>query len=293
MIFVEKGPAPACLLVPDNVWHKETKSAINHYKHTNQTKNFNFTKYRSPEIKNALKAVFGRKCAYCESDYAKVSDGDVEHFRPKGRVEGKKPETPGYYWLANDWDNLLISCQHCNQSRKNKTVDDQGQVLENDNISRGKLDQFPLRNPRKRVTSTRQRLDKEEPYRLLLNPCVDKPEEHFEYDEKYALIKGISDMGLKSIDVYVLQRRDLVKSRSDKLVILLVYIGMAQKALERYNAEKDPFALEIFKENYNAMSALTNKGSEYSGMCRFFVKRFLEDNGLTRTTAEEIFEKPA
>lgn len=47
------------------------------------------------------------KCCYCEgpidSSYA-----DVEHVRPMAK----------YWWLAYDWDNLLVACKYCNETAK-------------------------------------------------------------------------------------------------------------------------------------------------------------------------------
>ena len=62
-----------------------------------------------------------KKCAYCESKVGPTErKGDVEHYRPKSRtrdVNGKlvkimrngvEVNHPGYYWLAYDWNNLLL-----------------------------------------------------------------------------------------------------------------------------------------------------------------------------------------
>lgn len=82
------------------------------------------------------------KCAYCEGAVLGLQYGDVEHIRPKAEihalpddpakwgkegfwsssVEGRKAEAPvikpGYWWLAYDWSNYLLSCQICNQQWK-------------------------------------------------------------------------------------------------------------------------------------------------------------------------------
>src|SRR5215468_8122036 len=77
-----------------------------------------------------LNRLFRNKCAYCEEKLS-GQPGDVEHFRPKGRVcdatfrqvfidhprWGRNIAHPGYYWLAYDWDNLLPSCADCNRFR--------------------------------------------------------------------------------------------------------------------------------------------------------------------------------
>jgi len=59
----------------------------------------------------ALKDLYNNKCAYCEK---LCYNPEVEHFRPKGRVIGPKPNPHGYYWLCYEWTNLLPSCHDCN-----------------------------------------------------------------------------------------------------------------------------------------------------------------------------------
>jgi hypothetical protein len=130
-------------------WHKtaleETKRAIAHFRNKRRTRtNFKFEAYKQPALKVALYEIFHGKCAYCEVDYAASQPGDVEHFRPKARVrEGNKANRTGYYWLAADWRNLLPSCRDCNCQRRYKFPN--GRV-----VLRGKGDQFPLLNPKKR-----------------------------------------------------------------------------------------------------------------------------------------------
>lgn len=72
--------------------------------------------FSAADVKETLRRDQHGKCAYCEcllnGDY-----GHTEHYRPKG---GYVPEggtaihRPGYYWLAYDWNNLLLSCSRCN-----------------------------------------------------------------------------------------------------------------------------------------------------------------------------------
>lgn len=77
-----------------------------------------------------LLRIFNDKCAYCEVTIVNNQPGDVEHYRPKGRVceeDGKKVvvlrggaeiEHPGYWWLAYSWANLLPACTDCNRRRR-------------------------------------------------------------------------------------------------------------------------------------------------------------------------------
>src|SRR5712691_15858 len=99
----------------------------------------------------SLSGPFHGKCAYCESFIAADQPGDLDHFRPKGKVtnsdhqsimiqdeQGHAMPHPGYYWLAYDWRNLLPSCEDCNRPSTQKTG---GQLI-------GKWDQFPVKGIR-------------------------------------------------------------------------------------------------------------------------------------------------
>jgi hypothetical protein len=107
-----------------------------------------------------------------------VYSGDIEHFRPKGEIEGAMPDSkPGYYWLAADWDNLLLSCRNCNQKLTHTIF---GRA---DRVTMGKMNQFPLAPPGiyVRCHDHPNGIMDEEPCRLLLDPCKDDPEKHLEY----------------------------------------------------------------------------------------------------------------
>lgn len=76
---------------------------------------FAFAAYKAPEVKARLEALFHGKCAYFETVYAASAPVDVEHYRPKGAVEGE-PAHPVYWWLGMVWP--LPSCIDCNRRRK-------------------------------------------------------------------------------------------------------------------------------------------------------------------------------
>lgn len=273
MIFIQRNPIPAFLTVPGNPWDIETQDAILYYANPINNNEFEFKQYRNPQMKNALMDNFP-KCVYCESSYAGVSDGDIEHFRPKGRVLGKTPPIPGYYWLANSWDNLFMSCMHCNQIRKHRLLSD------DEARSRGKLDQFPLRGGNlNRIVSHNGNISAEEPYRLLLNPCIDKPENHLKYDQN-ALIESNTPMGQNSIEVYVLQRPFLVRERQLRLALLFTTIQLTKEILDLYNLSKNNKLRKLLNKQLDALAVFTDGKQPYAGMCRFFVKQFLKENNL-------------
>ena len=113
--------------------------------------------YGGEAVKNALIKAQHGKCCFCERKTGK--DGDVEHFRPKAGCRQTPKGSllrPGYYWLAYDWDNLLLSCSACNQRHKRNL--------------------FPLTNPGKRANSHTHDVALEAP--LFLHPAQQDPEQY-------------------------------------------------------------------------------------------------------------------
>ena len=131
--------------------------------------------YKAPTVRVALEKLFNDKCAYCEWKPTGGSDWDVEHFRPKGNVF-ENEEHPGYYWLAYTWENLYLSCMHCNQNRKDKP-------RWNDDITgetQGKMDQFPIDDEADRAFTPDDDLSTEHTY--LIDPCSENPEDYLGFD---------------------------------------------------------------------------------------------------------------
>ena len=69
------------------------------------------------DVRDELYRMQDGKCAYCERLRNEFRETDIDHYRPKGAVEGV-PEHPGYWWLAYEWKNLLGTCKQCNQDFK-------------------------------------------------------------------------------------------------------------------------------------------------------------------------------
>lgn len=272
MIQITRPAAPAFLTDKKGKWVEETKEAIAFYKAGNTTA-FKFEMYNDTRLKDELKKVFV-KCAYCESIYGHVSDGDVEHFRPKGKVNEKNPQTPGYYWLANDWDNLFLACMHCNQRRKHVLYGEATLT------SYGKLDQFPVSNETKRLLKHTHRLSKEEKVRLLINPCKDDPAKELAYEGKEGVVVPLTDKGKKSIEVFVLQRHLLVQERKKQLLLLYQQMDRVLRELERLNNDNSAAQKKIFEDEFDILLSFTEKEKPYAGMSRFFVKKFLSENNL-------------
>lgn len=161
------------------------------------------------ELKLYLIQLFNGKCAYCEANFRTVSYGDVEHYRPKGKVTDAANKTvtlpngerhPGYYWLAYDYGNLMPACARCNQgeAKKNK---------------------FPIADGSTRAVSADDPLDAERP--LLINPydTSDDPRSHIRFATTKdgaslaGFVHALDAKGEASIDVYNLNRQELIEDR--------------------------------------------------------------------------------
>ena len=152
------------------------------------------TIYGHKSVKNAqLNAQHG-KCCYCE----KISCGEIEHYRPKRAVRQSPKSTnlyPGYYWLAYDWDNLLVSCTDCN---RNKSI------------------LFPLEDETTRARSHHDNIQDEKP--LFINPAKDEPREHICFCREEPV--PVTELGRKTIECLRLRRHDLQAARGDWLTML-------------------------------------------------------------------------
>jgi hypothetical protein len=163
-----------------------------------------------------LNKLFNGKCAYCETKISSNQPGDVEHFRPKGRVvdDKFKPirlhhqqkgeiDHPGYFWLAYEWNNLLPSCIDCNRYRKHGDGPDTGA---------GKADRFPVENYRACSPG-----DEANEIALLVDPSDHepsrRPEVHLEFKTNGG-IRAKTKTGEITLKIFGLNRREpLVDAR--------------------------------------------------------------------------------
>jgi hypothetical protein len=153
-IFVYEDTIEACNFSEE--WEQEVKDIISEVENAiaaNQNPKF-LGKWS--KLKVHLIDMFHGKCGYCEAWFTPTSFGDVEHYRPKGRVSEDKNHK-GYYWLAYNPTNYLPACQLCNEPAKR--------------------DHFPIEGTR--ACSKTDVLDEEKP--LLIDPYKDYYEEHLEF----------------------------------------------------------------------------------------------------------------
>jgi uncharacterized protein (TIGR02646 family) len=158
--------------------------------------------YGHAAVKERLIAEQHSKCCFCESKIG--ADGDVEHYRPKAgwrQAAGDPLVTPGYYWLAYDWDNLFLCCPACNQRFK------------------GNL--FPLLDPAARATMHADDIAREEP--LFLHPAERDPEEYIGFRAEVPYPIDDNPHGQATIDALGLAREILNERRRDRLKKLLTF----------------------------------------------------------------------
>jgi uncharacterized protein (TIGR02646 family) len=230
-----KTPAPGVLEADGEAGDLERKS-----NEIAQTKNakLKFKVYRDPAVKAALTEVFGRKCCYCESLLLGTQSGDIEHYRPKSRVAVHNADRTtvtykgGYHWLASRWTNLLCSCADCNRPRTQLDDNEEERTF-------GKANFFPVADEGHRATSADGVAAEAA---LLLDPCVDQPEEHliFTDDGKIqpkAVAGAASERGEATIHYCGLARAELLQMRAKHARTVKASIRHIIKALE---ANQDP-----------------------------------------------------
>lgn len=220
-------------------------------------KNLSFSVYSQLYVKNALNEIFQLKCAFCDSRLNGA--GDVEHYRPKGKVHVKvdagMKKIEGYYWLAADWDNLLISCVDCNQLRKQLHADGVTWSLT------GKGCFFPLVNEDDRAKS-RHSINIEQP--LLINPCLTDPEQHIKLLENGSIepvqLNGSpSPQGESTIEICGLTRVELLTSRAERAIFIKSTIRHIIRNIEE---GKDP------TDDLNDLLIMLDKSAPYLALAR-------------------------
>lgn len=187
---------------PDwEAWRQEVAAELDALRNQGPPYSIKDTLYKNQ--RETIFACYFNKCAYCEVFYRiSAREGDVEHFRPKGRVrdqnrqivkvmvDGRKQNHPGYWWLAYEPTNLLPSCSLCNRT--------------------GKGDYFPLEQGANYALVPGEE-SQERP--LLVHPGIDNPDDHLSLDAQFGILIPLSVKGQQTIDTFLLNREDLLQAR--------------------------------------------------------------------------------
>jgi len=192
-------------------------------------------------IKEELFNLNHGKCAYCESQDRDKRTMDVEHFRPKLAIYGVTNH-PGYWWLAYDAHNYLLSCKVCNTDHK--------------------ATHFPLIDESKRATSESDDHSIEQP--VLINPNEEDPSKCIGFKNRPGPINCViavgldgKDRGHRTIKICGLNDGDLCEARGDCLTALrimvlnmhhaimgnkTILIDRTAKGIKEYTSSRKPFA---------------------------------------------------
>ena len=204
--------------------------------------------YGHRTVKQALMRAQHDKCCYCERKVDRYDD--VEHFRPKAcyqQTAGGALQTPGYYALAYDWENLLVSCAICNRSHKRNL--------------------FPLADPSRRAVLPADAIADETP--LLLNPALLDPEQYITFDLEAPVAINNNPYGRATIEATGLDRDELNNARRELLLEIfvkrdiLLYLETLPPSAER---DKHIRTQETF------LRRVVSDANEYAGMARAAAK---------------------
>ncbi|MEK8015781.1 MAG: HNH endonuclease [Candidatus Parabeggiatoa sp.] len=177
---------------------------IQHALHEKNKHHFSPYYYGHPDkVRQDLEELYFGKCVYCET---KVIGGvlRIDHYRPKNKIKEEHAHT-GYYWLGYEWSNLFPACEKCNRAKSNAfPLEVTGiRVTKPPLDSHGELDKYACRADSPSLLA-------EKP--LLLNPEIDKPQEHFVFLPN-GEIKALTEKAQKTAEICNLNRDDLVFAR--------------------------------------------------------------------------------
>ncbi|MGO1003747.1 hypothetical protein [Lysobacter sp. CA196] len=272
-------PAPASLVDKDGAGARELAKATKHYLDP-KAETYGFKAYKRPDVKQSLRDLFKKKCAYCESFHESTSSADIEHYRPKASVDGE-PGHRGYWWLAADWNNLLRSCIGCNRIEGHRVAAagmTAGQLAAQKVQSVGKGDAFPVLAAR--AFEPDDDCDGEDP--LLIDPTRRDPGPHLAWHTRNDLsllspgFQGaVADAyGEHTIRIMALNRQALVEARTRHLqrlndLLFDIEEALAEAAVAVPAQRARP--LRRVARKRAQLHAMADAGEEFTAMTRAFV----------------------
>lgn len=231
--------------------HEKAKVYYADFESHRQRGGFAFTAYRHTSVREALQQLFHGKCAYCESPIGATQRGDIEAYRPKSGVFGASGELLPlhYWWLANEWTNLYLSCPDCNRLSNQDTPTGLARA--------GKGGRFPLEDETTRA-SVEGDIFGEAP--LLLDPCADEVSEHLAFSSD-GLVSGVTHRGAATIEILGLNRLGLVLARRSRATQIQGDLRTISTFLEM---KAEGAAEDTIKE----VVAACRDDAPYAGLCR-------------------------
>ena len=273
----------------------ETRAAIAHFGTQPSPTNDGWTDfkiYKDKLLLEKLKEVCLGKCVYCESRFVHISPADVEHYRPKSAVNlftnrQDCPDEPlGYYWLAADWNNLLLSCNRCNRGTYQAVAEYPNPTILVKKVGKGT--RFPVLKIH--VKRHDEVLDGECP--LLLNPFSETtdPERYMKFhsDGTIQAITPASDdeppYGLYTIEVCGLHRKDLSDERRISAQGLLDCLQQLKRHFREAILQKSTtgtisqYTRNNITVERNRLRAMFGRHTPYLGMKRYLLRDALAND---------------
>ncbi len=253
-------------------YDKEVIKSIN-----NRKGSYSSSKYGHNDVRDALDKIYHGKCCFCESKIKPVSSPHIEHFRPKSSITGVNDR--GYYWLGNEWTNLLLICPSCNSSKRTQFPTTNANVVDHPVDASGAIDfsQF---------TYDSGHLATEES--LLINPEYDEPLDFFSVNRKGEL--EVFDQFIRAettIEVVGLNEDDLKVKRKkviDKILSKLRF-QLAQRYRENDRLTENQFRNQL-EPIFKKLIGRKNKKKQYTMVGHYMVNNF---NDLILNQLEPAF----
>lgn len=280
---------PKSLATPDQLVANEREAAKGYYCPAGQPPGAphvrirpsyqTYNVYKGHEVAVALNDLFKGKCAYCESEVAAANGEEIEHYRPKGGVTEDEDHN-GYWWLASEWTNLLLSCTGCNQGRRQHIAtpgmtEEQmiAQKAKRAKRSVGKLNQFPVAGTR--AMRPEDDADLEAP--LLIDPTIDDPKGAFRWltaSELSVVVpavgaQGEDPRGLATKDICALNRFKLVQART-RLLLQLRYFRT--QIFEQLKADDGPAGIAVAEALVGVLRTFTKEDRTYTALAEAFLE---------------------
>jgi len=269
---------------------------------TNNKSGSDYSSYKSPTVLKRLKEIYYNKCAYCESKVFKENiklDGElgenkinstIDHYRPKDALRGfDKDKHKGYYWLGNEWSNLLLCCSTCNIDHKKTQFpieNEVNRIYEDNPFSSGQFVRTSLLANSDFLMSEKA---------LIIHPEIDNPHEHITFNS-FGKIIEITEKGKKTIEVLNLSRFD--DERNDSIRKIKEELIFVIRFFEEYVVPIEAFNKMLIKE-FEKLYLSTQKEYEFSTWYQYIWNNFSDcilvhidmGNPLRTTHIETIYEE--
>jgi len=230
------------------------------------------------KTKPQLELEANSKCAYCEAHTKVVAHGDVEHYRPKSI----------YWWLAYTYDNYLFSCQICNQTYKGANFPVEGNTLTEPVVLSGLTDDNFAALIEKYVIDPKS-LDADESIvglkklsetetALLLNPYLDSPEKWlaYDYDDNKKTVAIIPIENNPKSEKFVSAAENFLGINREELLEKRYETFRVFRSFKRTLGKLKDDA-ELLSETEEIIQIMQQQVSVFSGMCKYFNKKRLDE----------------